>query len=114
MLPNGKDGGSDSVLRQWEQGLDSIENLLEFWLEKYLTPGSLVVFPHLKPQILPQFLRFVEPVIQNAELQFESLHSCAFDSVPNAQKLQFTNAVQFLCNSTYGVVKLQRQLRDGN
>ena len=62
--------------------------------------GSLVVVPHLKPQILRQFQRFVEPVIQNAELHFESLPSCAIDSVPNAQNLQFTSALQFLCNST--------------
>ena len=31
---------------------------------------------------------------------FQSLPSCAFDSVPNATKLQITSAVQFLCNST--------------
>ena len=42
-------------------------------------------------------------MIQNAELHlvvhFESL-SCAFGSASNARKLQFTSAVQFLCNST--------------
>ena len=60
------------------------------------TSGSLVVkIPHLppQPQILPHLVVFVEPVIPNAEMHIESLPSFAFDSVPNAQKLQFTSAV---------------------
>ena len=64
--------------------------------------GSLVV-PHLNPQILRQFQRFVEPVIQNAELHLvvHLVHFLPVDlTVPNAKKLQFTSAVQFLCNST--------------